>query len=120
MTFQAGLEGKHARRADLIITISRYCAMRLEELYGVSNAVVVPELIDLDTWRKMFRANAAAPDPRKFTILSVCRFYSRKRLDVLLRAAALLHDRIPELEIRVVGNGPEYMRLQQSGSIGVR
>ncbi len=113
LAFQARLEAKHARRADLVITISRYCAMRLEELYGVSNAVVVPELIDLDTWRKMFRASPAAPDPRKFTILSVCRLYSRKRVDVLLRAAALLRDRIPELEIRIVGNGPEYLRLQQ-------
>ena len=52
-------------------------------------------------------------DPGKFTVLSVCRFYPRKRLDILLRAAALLRKTIPELEIRIVGNGPERGRLQR-------
>jgi glycosyltransferase involved in cell wall biosynthesis len=113
MALQARLEARHARHADLVVTISRYCSTRLEELYRVSNSVVVPELIDLDLWRELFRANQAARDPRKFTVLSVCRFYPRKRLDVLLRAAALLRNWIPELEIRIVGNGPEYKRLQQ-------
>jgi glycosyltransferase involved in cell wall biosynthesis len=116
MAFQARLEAKHARRADLVITVSQYCAGRLEELYRVNNAVVVPELIDLDAWRQLFQANPAVPDPSKFTVLSVCRFYPRKRLDVLLRAAALLADRIPQLEVRIVGRGPEYQRLQQLSS----
>ena len=53
------------------------------------------------------------PHPSKFTVLSVCRFYPRKRLDVLLQAAALLRQTIPQLEIRIVGNGPEYKRLQR-------
>jgi glycosyltransferase involved in cell wall biosynthesis len=113
MALQARLEAKHARRADLVLTVSQYCVERLAELYGVSNAVVVPELIDLNTWRNAFRANPGAPDQRKFTVLSVCRFYPRKRLDVLLQAASLLRDRIPQLEIRIVGNGPEYSKLQQ-------
>jgi glycosyltransferase involved in cell wall biosynthesis len=113
MAFQSWLEAKHAKRADLVITISEYCARRLEELYGVSNAVVVPELIDLNGWRELFSANPAAPDPRKFTVLSVCRFYPRKRMEVLLRAAALLRDRIPQLEIRIVGNGPERAKLRK-------
>ncbi|HEX4592758.1 MAG TPA: glycosyltransferase family 4 protein [Bryobacteraceae bacterium] len=112
MAAQARLEAHHARRADLVITVSRYCAQRLEELYGVRNAVVIPELIDLEAWRDRFRANPAPPDPRKFTVLSVCRFYPRKRLDVLLRAIALLGERIPELEVRIVGNGPERLRLR--------
>src|SRR4051794_25882869 len=75
MAFQARLEAKHARRADLVITVSQYCSGRLQELYRVNNAVVVPELIDLDAWRQLFQANPAVPDPSKFTILSVCRFY---------------------------------------------
>ena len=112
MAFQARLEAKHAQRADLVITVSRYCAERLQELYHVANAVVVPELIDLDFWRRLLGANPATPVPEKFTILSVCRFYPRKRLDVLLRAGARLRDSIPELEIRIVGNGPEDRRLK--------
>jgi glycosyltransferase involved in cell wall biosynthesis len=113
MEFQARLEAKHARRADLVITISRYCAGRLEELYGVENAVVVPELIDLDAWRHLFRSNPAPANQNKFTVLSVCRLYPRKRIEVLVQSALLLRDAIPELEIRIVGDGPELPRLKQ-------
>lgn len=113
LAFHAILEKKHARRADLVITVSRYCAERLHELYGVNDAVVVPELIDLDAWRDLFRANPALRAGGKFTALSVCRFYPRKRLDILLRAAGLLRKAIPELEVRIVGNGPEYESLHR-------
>ena len=113
MSLQARLEAKHARRSALVITVSRYCAERLEELYGVKKAVVVPELIDLDAWRHLFCTSPAAVEPGKFTVLSVCRFYPRKRLDVLLRAAALLRGTIPGFEIRIVGNGPEFKRLRR-------
>jgi glycosyltransferase involved in cell wall biosynthesis len=113
MALQSRLEAKHARRADLVVTISQYCAVRLEELYGVNNAVVVPELIDLNSWRRLFRANPAVPDPDTFSVLCVCRFYPRKRVEVLLRSAALLRDRIPQLQIRIVGNGPQTARLHQ-------
>jgi glycosyltransferase involved in cell wall biosynthesis len=116
MAFQARLEAKHARRAVRVITVSRYCADRLEELYRVSNAAVVPELINLNGWRTLFQANPAVPDPRKFTVLSVCRFYPRKRLDVLLRAVAQLRERVPQLEVRIVGGGPEYQRLRRLSS----
>jgi len=113
MAFQSRLEAKHARRADLVVTISRYCADRIEELYGVPDAVVVPELIDLNAWRQLFRANPAGPDKNRFIVLSVCRFYPRKGLAILLQAAAQLRHMIPRLEIRIVGNGPEYKRLRQ-------
>ena len=113
LALHARLEAKHARRADLVITTSRYCAKRIEELYGVSGAVVVPELIDLTAWRSLFQSNPATPDPRAFTVLSVCRFYPRKRLEVLLQAAAKLRAAIPNLEIRIVGSGPEQARLQR-------
>ncbi len=114
MAFQAHLEKLHAERADLVVTPSHYCAGRLDELYKVRNAVVVPELIDLDRWRELLHENPApAPPKRRFIVLCVCRFYPRKRVHVLLRAAALLRTRIPELEVRIVGGGPEAIRLQR-------
>ena len=61
--------------------------------------------------KRLFRVNPATANPDKFIILSVCRFYPRKRLDILLRAAGLLRNSIPELEIRIVGGGPEHSRL---------
>jgi glycosyltransferase involved in cell wall biosynthesis len=114
MAFQARLERLHAQRADLVVTPSHYCAERLNELYGVRNAVVVPELIDLDQWRHLLRNNAAPDSPnRRFTVLCVCRFYPRKRIHVLLRAAAQLRTQVPELEVRIVGGGPEADRLRR-------
>lgn len=109
---QAHLEKLHARRADLVITPSRYCAERLEELYGVRNAVVIPELIDLQRWHDLLRQVDSPTAPERFTVLCVCRFYARKRVDLLLRAAAMLRDRIPELEVRIVGGGMEEPRLR--------
>jgi glycosyltransferase involved in cell wall biosynthesis len=43
----------------------------------------------------------------------VCRFYPRKRLRLLLQAAAQLRSRIPGLAVRMVGSGPEAARLRQ-------
>jgi glycosyltransferase involved in cell wall biosynthesis len=112
LSFQASLEKRHARRADVVITVSRYCADRLHELYGVRDAIVVPELINLNAWRDLFNSNPAPAGRCSFTVLSVCRFYPRKRLEILLRAARLLQKTIPNLEVRIVGNGPEHKRLQ--------
>ena len=112
MAFHSKLEAENARRADLVVTISRYCAERIEELYGVKGAVVVPEVIDLNAWRHLFQSIPARSDSDRFTVLSVCRFYPRKRLDILLRAAAQLRHTIPKLEIRIVGHGPQHKRLQ--------
>ena len=45
------------------------------------------------------------------TVLAVARMYPRKRLDDLLRAAAVLRERIPDVRVRIVGAGPESARL---------
>lgn len=114
LSYQAHLERMHAQRADLVITPSRYCAEQLDELYHVRDALVVPELIDLNGWTELLRANPADTSlKQRFIVLSVCRFYPRKRIDVLLRAAALLKERIPELEVRIVGEGPEAIRWRR-------
>ena len=107
MSAQARRERLHLERAARAIATSRYSAERAAEFYGLQCApAVVPELIDLGEWR---RALAEADEPgggNRFTVLFVGRFYRRKRVDVLLRAAARLRGRIPELAVRIVGNGP--------------
>ena len=110
--FQAHFEKLHAQRADLVVTPSRYCADRLDELYQVRNAIVIPELIDLERWHDLLRDVGSPSTAERFTVLCVCRFYARKRVDLLLRAAAMLRERIPELEIRIVGGGMEKARLR--------
>jgi len=114
MRIQAACERAHVRRADAVITTSTYSAGRIETLYGVPQTPhIVPELIDLNAWKALFEATPGPPVGGKFTVLSVCRFYPRKRLHVLLRAAARLRDRIPQLEVRIVGGGPEAARLKR-------
>ncbi len=114
MAIQAACERTHARRADLVMTTSEYAALRLRQLYGFERApAIVPEPIDLAAWRELFRRNAGAPEPGRFTVLTVCRFYRRKRLPVLLAAAARLRERVRGLEVRIVGGGPEARKLHR-------
>jgi glycosyltransferase involved in cell wall biosynthesis len=114
MAFQARLEARHVHRADRVITTSHYSADRLKQFYGLAQAPgVIPELIDLAGWREVFRLEGAAPDPGRFVVLCVCRLYRRKRVDVLLRAAAQLKPRMPRLEVRIAGEGPERARLER-------
>jgi glycosyltransferase involved in cell wall biosynthesis len=114
MAVQAACEANHVRRAGMVMTTSRYAAARLRELYGIDTRIaIVPELIDLAGWRALFEAHATATAPKRFTVLSVCRFYPRKRLDLLLEAAATLRERVRGIEIRIVGGGPEQLRLMR-------
>lgn len=112
MRLQAACEAKHVRRADFVMTTSAYAAGKVRELYGVTQLPrIVPELIDLEAWAQLSENSASAPTD-KFIVLAVCRFYPRKRLPVLLAAAARLRSRIPGLEVRIAGGGPEQDRLQ--------
>jgi glycosyltransferase involved in cell wall biosynthesis len=105
MSMQAARERLHVQRAARVIVTSRYSGERASEFYGLDRfPAIVPELIDLAQWRRLLESQPAHSS--KFTVLFVGRFYRRKRVDVLLRAAAALRGRIPELELRFVGNGP--------------
>ena len=107
MRLQAACEAEHVRRADFVITTSAYAAGQIRKLYGVSQPPrIVPEPIDLAAWEAMAQNNTPPPAD-KFIVLTVCRFYPRKRLPALLAAADRLRSRIPGLEVRIVGGGPE-------------
>jgi glycosyltransferase involved in cell wall biosynthesis len=105
MSVQARCERIHVNRAARVIVTSEYSAARAMEFYGLrERPAIVPESIDLAEWRKALAENPA--ERRGFTVLYVGRFYRRKRVDVLLRAAAMLRDSVRDLEVRIVGNGP--------------
>jgi glycosyltransferase involved in cell wall biosynthesis len=107
MGFQARCERLHVLRAARVIVTSQYCAEQVRTLYGATRApVIVPELIDLAEWRTALAAGSAQTKAGRFVVLFVGRLYRRKRVDVLLRAAAALRGRIPELDVHIVGNGP--------------
>jgi len=70
-------------------------------------------MIDLSAWREVLRQESRAPDTARFVVLCVCRLYRRKRIDLLLRAAAELRARIPRFELRIAGEGPELNKLKR-------
>ena len=61
---------------------------------------VVPNGVDLERF-------SATPDPVPGRVLVVGRLSAQKRPDVALRAAAALRPRMPELELHLVGTGPQ-------------
>lgn len=114
MSLQARWEAYHVHHADRVIATSRYSAERLVALYKLkSEPAIIPELIDLSAWRERFARQRIAPDASRFVVLCVCRLYRRKRVDLLLRAAAQLRARIPQLEVRIAGDGPEQKTLNR-------
>jgi glycosyltransferase involved in cell wall biosynthesis len=106
MGLQARCERVHVTRAARVLATSRYSAERAQEFYALARTpTVVPELIDMAEWRRLLREQNPSRSP-KFTVLFVGRFYRRKRVEILLRAAASLRHQIPSLEVRLVGAGP--------------
>ena len=113
MRIQAACERLHVRRSELVMATSRYSAGKIQEYYNPPRPpVIVPEMIDLQMWRQYADLPARPPRPEKFVVLSVCRFYRRKRLNILLGAAERLRDKIKNLEVRIVGGGPEQKNLE--------
>ena len=105
MSLQARWELRHVHGAAQVLVTSRYSAARARELYGLAREpAIVPEPIDLVAWYNLLLENPATRSG--FPVLFAGRHYRRKRVDVLLRAAALLWGRVPGLEIRIVGDGP--------------
>jgi len=121
LTLQARWERLNTRRADLVVVTSRYCAEVAGRVYGVpaDRLAVVPEPIDLEAWDAEFGRATLTPH-RRPVVLSVARMYPRKRLQDLLHAAAVLRTRIPDVQVRIVGQGPEYPGLVRlHGELGL-
>ncbi len=117
MTRQAAWERRHVQEADLVICTSEYSAGQAMQMYGLkTKPVLVPEAIDLPRWLRLLAEAKAEARADRFTVLSVCRFYPRKRLRILLEAAARLRTKIPGLAMRIVGGGPEERKLHEQAS----
>ena len=112
LSLQARWERLNTHRADLVMVTSRYCAEVAWREYRVpaERVAVMPEPIDVDVWDAQFSRAARRPRAGP-VVLSVARMYPRKRFGDLLRAAAVLRGRIADVQIRIVGQGPEWERL---------
>jgi glycosyltransferase involved in cell wall biosynthesis len=118
LAVQADYERQNVARATHIFTSSQYSAARLKEYYAPAAGIsVVPEPIDLTYWSSLFEEAPRRQPGNRFTLLCVCRFYPRKRLSLLLDAMALLPTLLPRanIELRIVGNGPEREHIYEQG-----
>ncbi len=114
IAWHARLERLHAQRADIVMVPSQYCADRVAYLYGVQGAVVVPEAIDLAQWRTLRERNPSSVTVQdRFVVLCVCRLYPRKNVGRLLQAIAQLLPQFSDIELRIVGAGPQFSRLRR-------
>jgi phosphatidyl-myo-inositol dimannoside synthase len=114
LAVQARWERSNCARADRVIVPSRYSAEIAAALYGLppQKMAVVPEPIDLAAWQRLF-ATAGPRPPGRPTVLCVARMYPRKHLGDLLDAAVGLRELIAGVQVRIVGEGPESVRLRE-------
>jgi glycosyltransferase involved in cell wall biosynthesis len=123
LRLQARSEQISATRADMVLTTSQYSRRRASEEYGIptERIRVVPPAFDVQRWRSDLAAAAPRPSGSgRSAVLCVAHMYPRKNIAALIRATRLLADRVPGIEVRVVGNGPERAHIQGlAKSLGV-
>ena len=117
MAFKAHREKPQAQKVDFVVTPNRYCGEQLDKLYPVRNSMFIPKLIDMDSRSEQSRENPS-PTSRKHRLIvrCVCRLCSRNGMYALLRAAALLRARFPQVERRTVRGG--NLRLFHCDDLG--
>lgn len=93
------------RRAGAILVPSRAHVALCSELVGYEGKVeVIPFGVDIERWITVPEPPAAAP-PKALFIGRLVRY---KGVDILLRAL----ERVPDLQLDIVGSGPEGPRLK--------
>ena len=107
----ARLEGRNARKADLVVVTSEHSRRAAADAYRLrsEDIRIVPEGIRAADWTG--RAAPARPSDRPPLILSVARQYRRKNTQALVRAMPGVVREIPDARLRIVGEGPEMARL---------
>ena len=109
----AQLEGYNARRADLVLTDSMYGRQAIQRHYGVpfERIGLSAPGIDLAYWRHVSERLPHTTDGH--TILCIARQYPRKHIADLIRAIPIVQQRIPQVRVVIVGDGPEHLALRR-------
>lgn len=107
------LDRAMVRRADALMANSAFGASRLHAAYGRDAAVVThgadlppPAPTDMEALRARYGLDG------KFVVLTVNFLHPRKRIDLFLRAFALIHQKQANAHALVVGSGPEADALK--------
>ncbi|MBW4560874.1 MAG: glycosyltransferase family 4 protein [Mojavia pulchra JT2-VF2] len=117
LELMAKAERVSAHRADMVIATSKYSRLRLTELYGYSKDIhIVPPPFDLQGWDAAVASVTKNEEDQvntRPTVLCVGVQYPRKNVATLIRAAAILRQQIPDVEVRIASKGPEWNNLRR-------
>ncbi|MEW5983329.1 MAG: glycosyltransferase [Acidobacteriota bacterium] len=99
-------DARTARRVDRYVAISQHVARRIERYYNVAASVVYPPV---DT--EFFHPDGRAPGGHALVVSALVPY---KRIDVAIDACARAG-----VPLRIVGNGPDSVRLRRQAGAGV-
>ena len=112
--------GRVLRGAEHVVTAGAYSTNEAERAAGQTLPVtVIPPGVDTDRFRPL--ADSARVEARRRygitpdqpVVLGVSRLVPRKGFDVVIRAAARLRHRFPDLVVLIAGDGRDRARLER-------
>jgi glycosyltransferase involved in cell wall biosynthesis len=113
LELMAQAERVSVHRGNMAIATSDYSRSRLSHLYNYTQEIqIVPPPIDLQAWDEAVASISQEANPRP-TVLCVGVQYPRKNVATLIRATAILRDRVPDVEVRIASKGPEWDNLRR-------
>jgi glycosyltransferase involved in cell wall biosynthesis len=102
------------KRAKLFLVSSKELAECSQRMYAVGKATVGVSHNGVDT-KKFSLKNLSREMRRRFDSEHIVIFsgtlYAMRGLEILLRAAAILKPKIPDMKVLIMGVGPDYSRL---------
>lgn len=94
-------------QSDAVTAVSRYLAEETQLVFGVKKPVeVVPNFIDVDTWRPDGAERFYDRDSEERVIVHVSNFRPVKRVADVVRAFAKIQERVPA-RLWLIGEGPD-------------
>jgi glycosyltransferase involved in cell wall biosynthesis len=94
---------------DAIISVSSATQQQLTE-HGVKATAVIPNGVSLDDFKHI--RHPPVDGKKRPTISFAGRLVPGKRVDVLLRAAAIVQHKVKGLHVVIIGDGPERQKLE--------
>jgi glycosyltransferase involved in cell wall biosynthesis len=95
------------RRGDVVVSVSHDLAEHLKRRMRVPNVTVIPNGIDVDTFRP------GTPSGTGVALFSISRLVPRKNIHVLIAAVRQLVEEGADFSLTIAGTGPEKERIER-------